>query len=144
MSVRQLRRFTDEPDPTKAAFVFLYRVRQDRRKTGKRCRIGAMAEFGSLNSRMHLVGRPTSIALSSRVFRTFRISFREKNIVNLGGLDPTEDSSDEKDGSFDARNLGTSKCCIDLVFCRWRGSDTPVLTGPLRQQVSPKPRNAKL
>jgi hypothetical protein len=57
-------------------------------------------------------------------------------MVLTSGRYPTEDSSDEKDGSFNARNSGTSKRRIDLFLRRWRGSDAHVLTRKLPQEVS--------
>jgi hypothetical protein len=56
-------------------------------------------------------------------------------MVFASGCYPTEDASDEKDGSFNACNFGSSQRGVDLFFCRRRGSDAHVLTGALRQAV---------
>jgi hypothetical protein len=64
------------------------------------------------------------------------MSSREKNMVFPSGRYPTEDSSDEKDGSFDGGNLGASKRRIDLFLCRRGSSDTHVFTRKLRREVT--------
>ena len=56
-------------------------------------------------------------------------------MVFASGRYPTEDASDEKDGSFSACNFDSSKRGVDLFLCRRWGPDAHVLTGPLRQAV---------
>jgi hypothetical protein len=93
-------------------------------------------EFEVFKRTMRFVGIPTSTGFAPRVFRTFRISSCEKNIVFPAGFYPTEDSSDEKDGSLADCNSGASERRIDLFLCRRRRSDAHVLTGTLRREVS--------
>ena len=57
-------------------------------------------------------------------------------MVLPSGRYPTEDSSDEKDGSFDGGNLGAPKRRIDLFLCRRGRSDTHVFTRTLRREVT--------
>jgi len=58
------------------------------------------------------------------------------------GFYPTEDSSDEKDGSLTDCNSGASERRIDFFLCRRRRSDASVLSRTLRRQVSRKLRKA--
>ena len=99
-------------------------------------------EFEVFKRTMRFVGIPTSTGFAPCVFRTFRISSCEKNIVFPAGFYPTEDSSDEKDGSLADCNSGASKRRIDLFLCRRRRSDASVLSRTLRRQVSRKLRKA--
>ena len=64
-------------------------------------------------------------------------------MVSASGRYPTEDSSDEKDGSFDGCHAGTAKRRFDPFLCRRGSSDTDVLTRSLRREVS-RPGNTYL
>jgi hypothetical protein len=113
----QCRRLTDEENSTSAALNHTCRLYQERRKTWDPRRIVIQPRVEPFKHTTPFVGRPTNTSFSSRVFRTLRISSCEKNMVLESGLYPTEESSDEKDGSFNARNSGASERGIDLFVC---------------------------
>ena len=88
---------------------------------------------------MRFVGIPTSTGFAPRVFEYFGFHPAKKYCVPAGFY-PTEDSSDEKDGSLADCISGASERRIDFFLCRRRRSDAHVLTGALRREVS---RNAR-
>lgn len=57
-------------------------------------------------------------------------------MVVAGGLYPTEGSSDEKDGSFDACNAGAAGCHVDLITRRGRSSATDVCPWTLSKELT--------
>ncbi len=72
------------------------------------------------------------------IFEHFEFHPGKKICWFPSGRYPTEDSSDEKDGSLDGGNPGASERRIDLFLCRRWGSDPYVLARTLRWKVSCK------